>query len=304
MRVAYRGRGAAALVVFVVTWTVTLAVATFPATAQTDSGPAFAATRAQLYVAPGVVTYGEHFDAERAAALGRADAFDFVADAARALAAGVAVAVAATPTGEVVLALGATLSSTVDMQATQAGVVVQRNQMSMELFDGALAWRQLVAAADIGGGVMGRWWIDGGYRGTLQRLHFVGVPGIGGADETVQAHGLEVGTTVALHGSPTAPWLSLRLAVGGNRGRAVNSQIAGANLHAGGYGFSIQPQAAFHTGSVWLLAGVLVDFRRQVGGAPTTGTFQGVPVRVIWPENDTLRVLGTLGVSFAGPAAP
>jgi hypothetical protein len=185
-------------------------------------------------------------------------------------------AVARLPVGDGALLLEATagLGLETDMQGTQLGQVIQQNSFRQELYELSprVRW-PLGPELDV----------EGGYRLTVQRLFFLGVPGVGDALETVVVHALEAG--VGWHREPIGGGgYRIAATVGLNRGTPDNDRIEGEHFASGGHSFRLTVERRWP--SRFALDGLL-SVRTEDGDGPETVMFQGMPTMAMWPQNTT-----------------
>lgn len=201
-------------------------------------------------------------------------------------------AVIATGRGGVVVQAGAGLGFQADMRATQNGQLTQTNTFKQEIYDASVRYRHLRSA---------RFFVEVGYRFTLQRLHFrdlrdpQGNPGlISGANEDAFIHALEGGfgwrrTDGSGHRR------ELTIVVGLNRGTAENDQVEGEEFSA--IGLSLGTRALYRWPFGLQLGGEW-SWRREGGSDQQVVTVMGMQTTAIWPGNTTWTLLGLVGFGF------
>jgi hypothetical protein len=185
----------------------------------------------------------------------------------------------------IVVQASAGVGTQVDMRATQNGNIVQQNHFHQEVFEGSPRVRWPINPTI---------YVEGGYRLTVQRLHFTEIPTLGDALETVTVHALEIG--FGWHRmEPDTALTAFDVIVGMNHGSAENDRIEGENFTAGG--FCLISRLRKRWASRFGLEGVY-SMRQENGSSAQQVTLNGMAVSAIWPSNTTWTLLALAGYSF------
>ena len=181
--------------------------------------------------------------------------------------------------GRLILQATATLGLQVGMHASQGGMTTQQNDFRQEVVEISPRFRAPISPSlDV----------DLGYRFTLQRLHFIGVPMIGDALETVMVHAAEAGLIWHRTGFDGRSW-RVEGSFGLNRGSPDNNLIEGENFSATGHSFRIAVERRYRSGLA--LSGIVAT-RTEDGDGPETVTFMGMQTQALWPNNTTWTMMG------------
>ena len=170
-----------------------------------------------------------------------------------------------------------------DTHMSASGQLMQENQFHQQIFEASPRYRHPFANS--------RFYFEGGYRLTIQRLFFTDIPMLGDARETVTVHALEGGfgwRKQNLSGGEH----HFALTIGLNRGSAENSRVTGEDFSAGG--FSLDTRVGHRWASGFGIAAHLA-YRKQNGSKVATVNFDGMETQAQWPDNETWQLLGVIG---------
>jgi hypothetical protein len=174
------------------------------------------------------------------------------------------------------------------MHAYSQGMALQENDFRQEMGELGARLRWPVGP---------RVFVEGAYRLTYQRLHFLDVPLPSGpvdANENVTVHALEGG--LGWHreyGDGSA--LLIFGSFGINHGSAVNSVITGGDFGAGGHSLYLRVRWLRASGITFELA---YANRMEGGSDQQTVTVMGMQTTAFWPENTTWSLSAFGGYNF------